>query len=252
MKKFISSIVLLMLTLNIFSQDVETLSDSAQSCFMQTRYAEALNLYDSICSLGYSSSDLYYNMGNCYYRLNNIPYSIYYYEKSLLLDPSNNDAEFNLNIANRSLKQVVEVLPKPFYERWWSSLVHIMSADAWTIFSIIMLVLVLVGIGMYLFFGNIALRKTGFSIAVISLLALILSSICAYNATAAIKENNYAVVFEQTMVKSSPNADAVNSFEIYEGLTIQVVDSANGLYNIRLADGKEGWVDSNDVKMIAE
>ncbi|MBR4584879.1 MAG: tetratricopeptide repeat protein [Bacteroidales bacterium] len=252
MKKIFAYITLSLLSLNMFSADVDALADSAQNYFMQTRYAEAVVLYDSICRMGYSSSDLYYNMGNCYYRLNEIPYSVYYYEKSLMLNPSNSDAEFNLNIANRSLKQVVEVLPKPFYERWGNAVLGIMGTDAWTIFNIIMLALVLAGIALYLFMGSIALRKLGFSVAVIAFVLFILTAICAYKSSVMITENNYAVVFEQSMVKSSPNADAVNSFEIFEGLKVNVVDSANGMYNIRLADGKEGWIDANDVKLLAE
>ena len=252
MKKIFAYITLSLLSLNMFSADVDALADSAQNYFMQTRYAEAVVLYDSICRMGYSSSDLYYNMGNCYFRLNEIPYSVYYYEKSLMLNPSNSDAEFNLNIANRSLKQVVEVLPKPFYERWGTAVLGIMGTDAWTIFNIIMLALVLTGIALYLFMGSIALRKLGFSVAVIAFVLFILTAICAYKSSVMITENNYAVVFEQSMVKSSPNADAVNSFEIFEGLKVNVVDSANGMYNIRLADGKEGWIDANDVKLLAE
>ena len=252
MKKIFAYITLSLLSLNMFSADVDVLADSAQNYFMQTRYADALNLYDSICRMGYSSSDLYYNMGNCYYRLNEIPYSVYYYEKSLMLNPSNSDAEFNLNIANRSLKQVVEVLPTPFYERWGTAVLGIMGTDAWTIFNIIMLVLVLSGIALYLFMGSIAMRKLGFSVAVIALVLFIVTAICAYKSSVMITENNYAVVLEQSMVKSSPNADAVNSFEIFEGLKVNVVDSANGMYNIRLADGKEGWIDANDVKLLAE
>lgn len=252
MKKIFAYITLSLLSLNMFSADVDALADSAQNYFMQTRYAEAVVLYDSICRMGYSSSDLYYNMGNCYFRLNEIPYSVYYYEKSLMLNPSNSDAEFNLNIANRSLKQVVEVLPKPFYERWGTAVLGIMGTDAWTIFNIIMLALALAGIALYLFMGSIAMRKLGFSVAVIAFVLFILTAICAYKSSVMITENNYAVVFEQSMVKSSPNADAVNSFEIFEGLKVNVVDSANGMYNIRLADGKEGWIDANDVKLLAE
>jgi len=252
MKKIFAYIALSLLSLNMFSADVDALADSAQNYFMQTRYAEAVVLYDSICRMGYSSSDLYYNMGNCYYRLNEIPYSVYYYEKSLMLNPSNSDAEYNLNIANRSLKQVVEVLPTPFYERWGTAVLGIMGTDAWTIFNIIMLALVLAGIALYLFMGSIALRKLGFSVAVIAFVLFILTAICAYKSSVRITENKYAVVFEQSMVKSSPNADAVNSFEIFEGLKVNVVDSANGMYNIRLADGKEGWIYANDVKLLAE
>ena len=181
MKKIITYIALSLMSLNmLFSADVDALSDSAQNCFMQSRYIEALSLYDSICSLGYSSSDLYYNMGNCCYRLNKIPYSVYYYEKSLMLDPSNSDASFNLNIANRSLKQSVEVLPEPFYKRWGDALLGLMGSDAWTIFSIVLLAVFFVGIALYLFMGSMALRKTGFSIAVISFVAFIMTTVCAY------------------------------------------------------------------------
>ena len=252
MKKIFAYIALSLLSLNMFSADVDALVDSAQNCFMQTRYAEALNLYDSICRMDYSSSDLYYNMGNCYYRLNDIPSSVYYYEKALMLDPSNEDAEFNLNIVNKMLKQNVEKLPEPFFKRWETSLLNAMSTDGWTILSIIILVILFTGIALYLFVANISLRKTGFFIALISVILFIITSICASKSSARILKNNYAVVFEQSMVKSSPNADAVNSFEIYEGLKVEVVDSANGMYNIRLADGKEGWICANDVKLLAE
>ena len=252
MKKLFVYIALSLLSFNtLLASDVETLTDSAQNYFMQTRYADALMLYDSISNMGYSSSDLYYNMGNCCYRLNEIPYAVYYYEKALMLDPSNEDATFNLNIANRSLKQSVETLPVPFYTKWWMSIQNAMSSDAWTVLNIIMLALLFIGIAMYLFFSGMALRKLGFSIAVISLAVFIFTAVCAYKSSVDITENNYAVVFEQSMVKSSPNADAVNSFEICEGLKVQVVDSANGMYNIRLADGKEGWIAMSDVKMLA-
>lgn len=252
MKKYFIYIVLSLMSLNLFSDNVEQLIDSAQNSFMQTQYASALEMYDSVCRMGYSSSDLYYNIGNCYYRLDDIPNSVYYYEKALMLDPSNSDAEFNLNIANRQLKQIVEPLPIPFYTRWGMAILNTMSSDAWTILNIIFLVLTLAGIALYLFMGRIALRKLGFSIAVISLIFFIFTAICAYKSSVVISENNYAIVFEQSMVKSSPNADAVNSFEIYEGIKVQVVDSANAMYNIRLADGKEGWIDANDVKLLAE
>ena len=252
MKKYFLYIALSLLSFNLFSDNVEQLIDSAQNSFMQTQYASALEMYDSVCRMGYSSSDLYYNIGNCYYRLDDIPNSVYYYEKALMLDPSNGDAEFNLNIANRQLKQIVEPLPIPFYARCGMAILNIMSSDSWTILNIIFLVLTLAGIALYLFMGRIALRKLGFSIAVISLIFFIFTAVCAYKSSVVISENNYAIVFEQSMVKSSPNADAVNSFEIYEGIKVQVVDSANSMYNIRLADGKEGWIDANDVKLLAE
>jgi len=252
MKRIILYIVFLMMSSVLLASNVDLLVDSARNSFMQSRYVDALTIYDSICNMGYSSSDLYYNMGNCYYRLSQVPQSIYYYEKALMLDPSNSDAEFNLNIVNRMLKQNVETLPVPFYSKWWASVLNLMSSDAWTILNIVMLLIFFVGFATFLFFRGIRIRKLGLSIAVISLFFFVFSAICAYNSSVRINQNRYGIMFEQSMVKSSPNADAVNSFEVCEGLKVLVSDSANGMYNIRLADGKEGWVDMLDIKMLAE
>lgn len=252
MKKFFAIIISFVLSLNVFADNIDALTDSAQNCFMQTRYAEALQLYDSIMDLGYSSSDLYYNVANCYYRLEDVANSVYYYEKSLMLNPSNSDAEFNLKIVNQQLKQNVEVLPVPFYEEWGASLLNLMSSDSWTIFNVIMFVLLLAGIAVYLFASGTALQKTGFALAAVALVLFVCTAICAYKSSRIITDNNDAVVFVQSMVKSSPNADAVNSFEICEGLKVAVTDTVNGMYCIRLSDGKSGWINMENIKMLSE
>ena len=252
MKKILVYILFSVASLNLFSGNLQPMVDSAQDLYMQSRYSEALTWYDSINNMGYSSSDLYYNMANCYFRMNDIPNSVYYYEKSLMLDPSNKDAEYNLAIANQMLKQNIEPVQKSFSDRVDTSIMTFMSTDAWAITSIILFVFLLAGIAMYLFLNSIVLRKIGFSVAVVALVFFVFTAIYAYKSSKLITENKYAIVFEQSMVKTSPNADAVNSFELYEGVKVMVSDSANGMYNIRLADGKEGWIDINNVKMLAK
>lgn len=252
MKRFFAIIVLFIISINVYSNNVDNLADSAQNYFMQSRYDESLQLYDSIIKLGYSSTDLYYNVGNCYYRTNDLANSIYYYEKALILDPSNEDAEFNLKIANQQLKQNIEPVPVPFYTEWGTSILNIMSSDAWTIFNIVVLVLLMAGIAVYLFIDNITFQKTGFAVAAVCLVLFVFTAVCAYKSSTVITDNKYAIVFEQSMVMSSPNSDAVNSFEICEGLKVSVTDSANNMYNIKLADGKEGWIKAADIKLLSE
>ncbi len=252
MKKLIILFVFTALSLSLLANEADRLTDSAQNCFMQSKYAEALALYDSVCQMGYSSSNLFYNIGNCYYRLNDVANSVYYFEKALLLNPSNKDAEFNLKIVNQQLKQVVEPLPIPFYDKWTNNLLNIMSSDAWTIFNIVLFVIMLAGVAIFLFMNKVSMQKIGFSVAIVSLVLFVVSAICAYKSSRLIIDNNYAVIFDQSMVKSSPNADAINLFEICEGLKVQVVDSANNMYNIKLMDGKEGWINSADLKLLSE
>ena len=67
------------------------LFDKGNDLYNQGRYLEATESYSDIIKDGKHSSELYYNMGNSYYKLNDIANSIFYFEKSLLLDPNNNE-----------------------------------------------------------------------------------------------------------------------------------------------------------------
>lgn len=251
MKRFIAIFSFFILTINTFADD-KFLADSAQMSFMQSNYSQALVYYDSLLQSGYSSSDLYYNIGNCYYQLNDFANAIYYYEKSLLRNPANQDAQINLQIANQFLKQKIEPLQKPFYVVWYQNVCSVLTADAWAIFSIIVFVLTLAFIALWLFNRKIIFQKTSFIFAVLCFLIFIFSAICAYQNSANISDNGYAIVMKQSMVKTSPNAEALNSFEICEGLKVALLDSANNKAYIRLQDGKEGWINYADLKLLSE
>ena len=74
------------------SQD-DVIFDQGNSSYNQGNYNEAIEKYTSIINNGSESSELYYNLGNAYYKINDIANSIFYFEKSLLLDPNNNETK---------------------------------------------------------------------------------------------------------------------------------------------------------------
>ena len=65
--------------------------DEATKSYNAGKYNESIENYKKIIDNGEHSAALYFNLGNAYYKLNKIAPSIYYYEKSLLLDPSDNE-----------------------------------------------------------------------------------------------------------------------------------------------------------------
>lgn len=234
----------------IFANTVDNYIDSALNRYNQKDYLGALAYYDTIQNHEYSSSNLYFNMANCYYRINDIANAVYYYEKSLLLNPDNEDAKYNLNIVNSRLKLKVEVLPIPFYKRWETKLVQSMSSDSWAILSIIAFALTLLCIAIYLFVNILSLRKAGFFIAIIMFVVFIFSMIMAFKSAKQITETNDAIVYTETFVKSSPDNDSQNLFSVCEGLKVEVTDSVNSWYNIKLQDGKQGWTESATIRML--
>ncbi len=164
-----------------FSMDIKQLEDSASFYYIKADYVNAAKFYDSIISKDFSSSELFLNAGNCYYQTGDLAQAIYFYEKSLCLNPSNSDAKHNLDIANGKIKSKTEELPVAFYNKWFVSIISIMSSDTWAIVSIILFILSLGLAGLYLFSKSISYRKTGFIIGVITLTFTILSIVFSIN-----------------------------------------------------------------------
>ena len=74
--------------------------EQADSAYTADDFATAARLYtEAIDSIG-SSATLYYNLGNAYYRMGNLGKAIVNYERSLRLDPTNQDARENLAFVN--------------------------------------------------------------------------------------------------------------------------------------------------------
>jgi uncharacterized protein YgiM (DUF1202 family) len=60
-----------------------------------------------------------------------------------------------------------------------------------------------------------------------------------------------AIVFaKQSQVKSEPNLRSSESFKLHEGTKVQILDSVNNWKKIQLADGKTGWISSEDVRLL--
>ena len=67
------------------------------------------------------------------------------------------------------------------------------------------------------------------------------------------KNNKPAIVFSQeSKVKSEPNLRSEESFRLHEGTKVQVLDTVDEWREIKLSDGKTGWVISDDIKMLNE
>ena len=72
---------------------------AANKAYSSELYNKALQTYLDIAKKDGVSSELYYNIGNTYYRLNDRANAVLYYERALLLNPSNGDARSNLDFV---------------------------------------------------------------------------------------------------------------------------------------------------------
>ena len=114
----------------IYSQTTLT---QANEAYGQEDYIKAIELYEQTLREQGVSSDLYYNLGNAYYKHNEFAKAILNYERALLLNPGNEDARFNLEMANTHIVDKIDLVGKFFLSVWIDSLRNFLSSNTWAV-----------------------------------------------------------------------------------------------------------------------
>ena len=164
---------LILFFLNTQSQ-VEVVFDEGNALYNQGNYYEAIEKYTSIINNGSESAELYYNLGNAYYKINDIANSIFYFEKSLLLDPNNNETINNLSFSQNMTIDRIETVPVNQVSKFISKFTNLFDYNTWFLISILFEFLSLIVFSLYLFNKNSDTKKRYFSIGSVFLFCFII------------------------------------------------------------------------------
>ena len=223
----------------------------ADSAYVNGNYQEAIKGYEALLKQG-ASAEIYYNLGNAYYRTENITRAVLNYERALLLSPGDGDIRFNLQIARS--KTIDKIVPESemFFVTWYRSLVNIMSVDGWGRTALISLALVIVLFLVYLFSARVWMQKVGFFGGAALLLLFVLSNFFAWQQRQQLLYRQGAIVVAPSVtVKSTPAQNGTDLFILHEGTKVVITDgSMKNWREIRLADGKKGWIESKKIELI--
>lgn len=241
----ISSIVLLLFSFSVHTIANTAIDDSLKSAndnYTLGKYEEALNTYKNILKSGYDSEILYYNLGNAHYKLGHIPEAIWCYEKTLLHNPQNQDAQFNLKMANLQIVDKIEPLPEMFTRKIINYVLNLFSPTIWTYISLSLFWLMVITFAMYLWLSRIKVRRTSLVFSLIFLFLGIITTYTSFHANKRIEDPNTAIVYPPNVyVKSAPEDAGTDIFIIHQGLKVKILDQVGNWYKIKLADGKIGW-----------
>ena len=244
-----TTVILLMLALP-FAAHAATKAE-ADSAYVRGQYQDAIAQYEALLKQG-ASADLYYNLGNAYYRTENIPEAVLNYERALLLSPGDRDIRFNLQIARSKTFDKIVPESEMFFVTWYRSFVSLMSVDGWARTALMALALTIILLLVYLFSDRIWLRKAGFFGGVVLLLLFVGANIFAWQQKNDLLHRKGAIIFAPSVtVKSTPAANGTDLFILHEGTKVVITDgSMNEWKEIRIADGKEGWIESKHIRVI--
>jgi tetratricopeptide (TPR) repeat protein len=249
--KRVCLILLMFMLFGVVSASPDSLFQEANLLYQKGSYELALEQYTQVLDSGLESADLYYNMGNAAYRSNSIGYAILYFEKALKLNPSHEDASNNLEFTSRYRVDTFEEVPELFIRTWMRVLLLKFSERSWSLVSLFLFILLTLAALIYIFSRRLLLKKIGFFTSLIGFLLFILTFSAAIARHKSIIHPDAAIILAPSVVvRSSPSDTGTELFILHEGTKVKVNEGVSGWQNIRVIDGREGWISSGDFESI--
>ena len=232
------------------SETIQSLKQKADDAYSKGKYLDAIESYEAALKKG-KSANLYYNLGNAYYRTDNVTRAIINYEKARLLAPGDDDIIHNLEVARSKTIDNIQPGEKIFFKVWYEDIKTSMDIDTWATLSLVSLVVALLLFLVYLFVKNMMLRKVAFYLSVALVIVFILGNVFASQLKDYTTNSKCAVIVSPTATaKKTPTEQGADACILHEGTRGDVIDALKGWYEIRLADGTEGWISETDVEVI--
>lgn len=219
--------------------------------FSSGNYQEALNSWIDLYNTGYRSANLNYNIGNAYFKINNIPAAILFYERAYLLKPSDENINYNLQIARTLIVDRFQEIPELFFVRWYNFISLLLAANVWATFSLVCFILSLLFLSLYIYTSRYKFKVLGFWLAVVFFILSASSLSFAIRNKTLVYDSNKAIIYIPLVSgKSSPDSSGTDLFVLHEGTKVTIEDEVGDWYEIRLSDGNKGWVPVNSLNII--
>lgn len=252
----VATVVTLLLSIgfsmNIQAKDLDSLWTAGVQAYTDGKFSDASAAWTSIEESGQKSATLYYNLGNAWFKQANYPKAILNYERALRLDPSYSDARYNLEFTSNFVQDKIEPVPEFILKSVARKVCYVMGSNAWAVIFLVLLAAALVMGLLFLLGSSVGKRRAGFYCGIVLLLlsagAL---SFSIWQKSDSVKTDTAIVMSPVSSVKSSPSSGSSKDlFVIHEGTKVTILDEVGSWKNIALADGRQGWITSNELEVI--
>jgi hypothetical protein len=232
---------------NLAAETPRTMAQDAQKAYESGAYAQALEKWEELRSLGYLNGNIFYNLGNTVWQMGEGGRARWYYLRGLLLDPRNDPLRNNLQFIEDKLG-----LSKPGHpdEPWgW------VQALPWWKLSLSFFEILQVAAALSLvFFGVLLIKKwrgrsiskwftwgMGISWLIFICLVLIQGRNFYFNSQAVIIQVGGADLL------SAPASEAKTGQHLPEGSKVSVVKNQGDFSLIKVPAAPPAWVEAKQL-----
>ncbi len=244
LRYILNTLIIGVLSINsLTAVNVEVLMVDANKNYSDGKFDDAVKAYESIVKQGYKSDILFYNLGNAYYKTKNISAAILNYERALLLNPSDENIRFNLDLAKTFTVDRIEPLPEFFLVSFFNKFRLLMSTNGWAYTGLFFFIVSLVLAYFFWFTNNPIIKRISFSGGIFTILIALLSFTFSFQQKDSIVNHHYGILMPSVVaVKSSPSDSGKDLFVLHAGTKVKIIDSVGDWYEIHIADGNIGWI----------
>ena len=224
----------------------------ADSAYAAADYAAAIHIYEHLLHTQGEAAAVYYNLGGAYYKAGDIARSILNYERALLMEPSNENIQFNLELARSKAVDKNAIVTELFFVRWWKQFSAILSADGWAKCGIICFILLISCLTLFIFSKKSKTKKIIFIFALLSAIGTIVANVMATNQKEVMVLRENAIIMEPSVtIRSTPSVNGTELFILHEGKKVKIKDdSMKEWKEIEIEDGNIGWLPASAIERI--
>ncbi len=230
---------------------IDELWNQANTDYANSNYIGAERAYNEILNRDVHSAALYYNIGNVHHKRDELALSLLNYYKALRLAPSDVDILHNIEVVKAKTTDHIESMPRLFIVEWSEWLGSRLSCMEWSILSLLFFALAMGVLLIYFLSESLRFKRIGFFGVVLFGLMFVVATRYAIVERSEILNSSEAIVMSRSMsVKSSPNRASTELFILHEGTKVEILTTHDSWSEIKIEDGKRGWVESSRIEQI--
>lgn len=223
-----------------WSEDYKALFQEGNEAYLEKNYPKAIELYQQSL-IEKQSAAVHFNLGNAYYEAGHVGLAVLHYERALILEPNNPDAQANLDFVRK--EEDLRTGKMSLIERY----ARYLNVNTWTwlavatFWSMVTLVLLPRLQGMR--------RPLCNGLAVLCLLGFIASKTALY--AYHLESQQGVVISEEAPLKIAPTANS-NALIYVQGGELLTLDgdSFEDYLRVETLQGQSGWINKNDFSLI--
>lgn len=249
MKKPLLIVLFLLFSFSLHAEEsVQSFFYEGNRLYGEGEYQRAIDVYEAIVQKGGATAALYYNLGNSYYKLDQKGKALLFYKRALKLNPRDQELYYNIRLVKAQLKDKVVPKPENRFARTYWELVGQWSLTDWSLFCLILYLIIFVLALIHLFFRSF--RKVSFRVLITFISIGILLLICWSGKYYRESLTEAIILSAEVQAHYGPSEKDAVAFTLHEGTECLILESDQEWAQIQLADGKIAWLPKKALERI--